>query len=98
MTERDDQHRARHHDQRADQTRPDIALGEVAMANRLYQATREPVFLTAARNWFEWVSFLNGSTGVALALLASAGTSAPASDRLLLSDVSVRTTGNHDGE
>lgn len=95
------------------------AAGNAHLYNRLYQATQDLVFLTAARNWFQWTlsrydpadksdgflfrwagdgaeltsrsdgSFLNGSAGVALALIAAAGRTAPAWDHLLLANASV---------
>ena len=92
------------------------AAGNAHLYNRLYQASREEVFLGAAHRWMDRVlveynlsehsggfrfwggepgrwrsddSFLSGSAGVALALVAAAGGQTPEWDRLLLSDLSV---------
>jgi hypothetical protein len=47
-------------------------------------------------DWRPNASYLNGSIGVALALLAAAGTHAPDWDRLLLADLPIRSIANKD--
>lgn len=91
------------------------AAGNAHLFNRLYQATRDPLFLDAARNWFaktmtyrvpdkgvgnfqawrrdEWQDvpgLLEGSIGIALALLAASSEVEPDWDRMLLVSVPPR--------
>ncbi|MBV8757415.1 MAG: hypothetical protein JO257_09080 [Deltaproteobacteria bacterium] len=73
------------------------AGGMMHMANRMYQATREPAYRVTALAWLEQLlariseappgDLLDGSAGIALALLAAATDLEPAWDRMLLCDV-----------
>jgi len=73
------------------------AAGLMHMANRMYQATRNEVYRHTALAWLEQVlagieqappgDLLDGSAGIALALLAVATDLPPAWDRMLLCDV-----------
>lgn len=92
------------------------AAGNAHLFNRLYQATRDPLFLEAARNWIaktmsyrlpnggvgnfqawrhdegwqDTPGLLEGSIGIALALLAASSTVEPDWDRMLLVSVPPR--------
>lgn len=73
------------------------AAGLMHMANRMYQATRDEAYRRTALAWLDGVlariaevpagDLLEGSVGVALALLAMASELPPAWDRMLLCDV-----------
>lgn len=73
------------------------AAGLMHMANRMYQATRDEAYRLTALAWLDQVlaridevpagDLLDGSVGVALALIAAASDLPPAWDRMLLCDV-----------
>lgn len=73
------------------------AAGLMHMANRMYQATRDEAYRHTALAWLDRVlaeisqapagDLLEGSAGIALALLAVASDLPPAWDRMLLCDV-----------
>ena len=73
------------------------AAGLMHAANRMYQATREPAYRDTAHAWLAQLlariseapagDLLDGSAGIALALLAIATDLPPAWDRMLLCDV-----------
>lgn len=75
----------------------DGAAGLAHLCNRFYQATGDVTHAVAARTWYSRALHLetrspgvvDGSIGVALALIAAISTEAPAWDRLLLADLEV---------
>ncbi len=77
--------------------------GTAHLFNRLFQATGEPIFESAAVTWFLRTldlartapiaadpGFLTGGAGIGLALLAAIHPSEPEWDRLLLSSIPSR--------